>query len=89
MTTIQRTVARQFGKVRDTLPRRDNPLWLICLICAIVSHLSTRTHLLPVAWVERVKDIADIVGYTAALFAASPLGPGRMRDIEQDSEDEA
>jgi hypothetical protein len=56
---------------------RDHIVWTLTFIAAVLVFLTaSTTHLLPLAYVDRVKEIAALAGFLAAYLKASPL-PGR------------
>ena len=62
--------------------RRDSLLWKLGFISALIGYGAAHTPLVPDAYVELVKDTATLIGCMSGWLRASPLGPGRVKDIE-------
>jgi hypothetical protein len=65
------------------LTRRDSALWTVLVIAALGVYGLAHTRFVSPADVELLKDIGALAGVAFGVLRASPLGPGRVRDMEE------
>lgn len=52
---------------------RDNIIWTLTFIGSVLAFAAASTHLLPDAYVDKVKDVASVLGFISGALNLSPL----------------